>query len=63
LTTSSFVGFQKNIQQFIPQAKTNLKGKGLVVLLIIIPKDNVHCNVKRKLDCNESKSISKQKSF
>ncbi len=40
-TTFSFVGFQEDIQQFIPQVRTSLKSKGLVVLLTIIPTDNV----------------------
>jgi hypothetical protein len=38
-----------------------LKGKGLVVPLVIIPRDNVQRSVKHKLDFDESKSISKQK--
>jgi hypothetical protein len=40
-TTSALIGFQKDIQQFIPLAKTNLKGEGLVAPLAIIPNDNV----------------------
>jgi hypothetical protein len=38
---STFVGFQEDIQQFIPQAKISLKGKSLVVLLAIILSNNV----------------------
>jgi hypothetical protein len=41
LTTSALVGFQKDIQQFIPQVETNLKGESLVAPLAIIPSDNV----------------------
>jgi hypothetical protein len=41
LTTSTFVGFQENIQQFIGQAKTGLKGEGFVAPSTIIPNDNV----------------------
>jgi hypothetical protein len=37
----TFVGFQEDIQQFIPQAKISLKGKNLVVPLAIIPSNNV----------------------
>jgi hypothetical protein len=40
-TTSVLAGFQKNIQQFIPRAETNLKGKAFVAPSIIIPNDNV----------------------
>jgi hypothetical protein len=40
-TTFALVGFQEDIQQFIPQAKTSLKGKGLVAPLATIPSDNV----------------------
>jgi hypothetical protein len=35
-TTLALVGFQKNIQQFIPQVETNLKGEGLITSLAII---------------------------
>jgi hypothetical protein len=38
---STLVGFQKDIQQFIPQTKTCLKGKAFVVPLKIILNDNV----------------------
>jgi hypothetical protein len=40
-TIFALIGFQEDIQQFIPQAKTNLKGKGLVAPSTIIPNDNV----------------------
>jgi len=63
LTTSITVGFQENIQQFIPQAKTNLKGEVLVVPLTIILNENVQRNVQCKIDFVESKSILKQKPF
>jgi hypothetical protein len=62
-TTSTFVGFQENIQQFIPKVKTSLKGEAFIAPLTIIPNDNVQWNVKCKLDFVESKSISKQKPF
>jgi len=57
--TFALVGFQKDIQQFISQGETNLKCKGLIALLAIIHSDNVQYNVKRTLDFDESKSISK----
>ncbi len=59
LTTSALVSFQENIQQFISQVETSLKGKALFVPSIIIPNDNVQRSVKRKLDFTESKSIFK----
>jgi len=46
LTTSTLVGFQEDIQQFISQAKTSLKGKTFITLSTIIPNDNVQWNVK-----------------
>jgi hypothetical protein len=61
-TTFALVGFQE-IQHFYPQAKTSLKGKGLVALSVIIPSDNVQHSVKHKLDFDESKSNFKQKPF
>jgi hypothetical protein len=61
LITSALIGFQEDIQQFIPQVKIGLKGKTFVTPLTIIPNDNVQWNVKCKLDFVESKSISKQK--
>jgi hypothetical protein len=61
LITSTLVGFQKDIQQFIPQMKIGLKGKTFIAPLTIIPNDNVRCNVKCKFDFVESKSIFKQK--
>jgi len=60
LITSTLVAFQEDIQQFIPQAKTNLKGEYLVTPLTIIPNDNVQWNVKHKLQFVKSKSTSKQ---
>jgi hypothetical protein len=39
--TFSPVGFQEEIQQFIPQGETNWKCKGLVTPLVIIYSDNV----------------------
>jgi len=40
LTTSTLVGFQEDIQQFIPQVETSLKGEAFVVRLTIIFNDN-----------------------
>jgi hypothetical protein len=40
-STSAVVGFQEDIQQFIPQGETNLEREGLVVRLPIIHIDNV----------------------
>jgi hypothetical protein len=59
----ALVGFQENIQQFIPQAKTNLKGESLVASSTIIPSDNVQRSMKHEHDFDSSKSISKQKPF
>jgi hypothetical protein len=56
LTTSTFIGFQEDVQQSIPQADS-LKNEALVVPLTIIPNDNVQLTVKCKLDFVESKSI------
>jgi hypothetical protein len=39
--TSTLIGFREDIQQFIPQVQTNLKGEGLIILLVSIPSDNV----------------------
>jgi hypothetical protein len=63
LTTSTFVGFQEDIQQFIPQVKTSLKSEALVAPSTIIPNDNVQLNVKHKLDFVESKSIINKNLF
>jgi hypothetical protein len=63
LTTSTLVGFQENIQQFIAQVETSLKGEAFIAPSTIIPYDNVQWSVKCKLDFVESKSISKQKPF
>jgi hypothetical protein len=46
-----------------PTSKNQFEGQGLVTPSVIIPSDNVENNVKRKLDFDESKSISKQKPF
>jgi hypothetical protein len=54
----ALVGFQKDIQQFIPQKEINLKCQGLIAPLAIIHNDNVQCNVKHKLHFDELKSIS-----
>jgi hypothetical protein len=54
------VGFQEDIQQFIPQGEICLKLKGLVTLLTIIHSDNVQHSVKHKLDFDELKSVSKK---
>jgi hypothetical protein len=63
LTTSTLIGFQEDVQQFIPQAETSLKGEALVVPSTIIPNDNVQPSVKCKLDFVEFKSILKQKPY
>jgi hypothetical protein len=59
LTTFALVSFKKDIQQFIPQPKTSLKGETLLAPSTIIPNDNVQWSVKRKFDFVESKSIFK----
>jgi hypothetical protein len=46
-----------------PTSKNQFERQGLVTPSVIIPSDNVEHNVKHKLDFDESKSISKQKSF
>ncbi len=61
--TFALIGFQKDIQQFIPQRETSLKCKGLVVPLVIIHSDSVQRNVKQNLDFDELKSIFRQKPF
>jgi hypothetical protein len=40
-TTFALIGFQENIQQFIPQVEISLKGEGLVAPSTINPSDNV----------------------
>jgi hypothetical protein len=40
-TASTLVGFQKDIQQLIPQAETSLKSEGFIVPLTIILNNNV----------------------
>jgi hypothetical protein len=52
-TTFAFVGFLKDIQQFISQVKISLKDGGLVVPLTTIPIDKVQHIVKHKLDFDE----------
>jgi hypothetical protein len=55
-TTSTLVGFQKDIKQFISHAKiTSLEGEALVCPSTIISNNNVQRNVKHKLDFVESK--------
>jgi hypothetical protein len=44
-TKSILVGFQKDIQQFVPQMETSLKGKAFVVPSTIILNDNVQWSV------------------
>jgi len=63
LPTFALVGFQEDIQQFISQAKTNLKCEGLIDPLTIIHCDNIQHSVNHKLNFDELKSISKQKPF
>jgi hypothetical protein len=40
-TTSTLVGFQEDIQEFIPQVEISLKGEAFVAPSTIIPNDNV----------------------
>jgi len=47
-STFALVGFQKDIQQFIPQVEISLKDEGLVAPLAIIPIDNVQRSLKHK---------------
>jgi hypothetical protein len=54
-TTYVFIGFQENIQQFIPQVEISFKGESLISPSTTIPNDNLQCNVKHKLDFDESK--------
>jgi hypothetical protein len=61
LATSAFVGIKENIQQFISQVEVRLHGEDLVVPLVIVPSDDVHYNMKCKLDFDELKSTSTQK--
>jgi hypothetical protein len=63
LITSTLVGFQEDIQQFIPQAKISLKGEAFVAPLTIIPNDYVQLSVKHKLDFVESKLIINKNPF
>jgi hypothetical protein len=48
-TTSTLIDFQEDIQQFIPQVETGLKGKALVGRSTTILNDKVQRNVKRNL--------------
>jgi hypothetical protein len=41
LSTYALASFQEDIQQFIPQAKTSLKGEVFIAPSTIIPNDNV----------------------
>jgi hypothetical protein len=61
LATSTFVGIKDNIQQFISQLEVSLHGEDLVVPLVIVPSDDVHYNMKCKLNFDELKSSSTQK--
>jgi hypothetical protein len=61
LPTSTLVGIKENIQQFISQVEVSLHGEILVTVLAIVPSDDVHYNMKRKLDFDELKSNSTQK--
>jgi hypothetical protein len=49
LTTSTLVGFQKDIKQFIPQVETSLKGETSIVPSTIIVNENVQRSVKPSL--------------
>jgi hypothetical protein len=55
LPTFAFIGFQENIQQFIPKIKRNLSAKGLVTPLEISFSDDVQNIVKHKLHFDELK--------
>jgi len=59
LGTSTLVGFQEDIQQFIPKLKRNLSVERLVAPLAISSNDDVQHNVKHKLNSNESKFLNK----
>jgi hypothetical protein len=61
LPTSTLVGIKENIQQFISQVETSLHGEDLVAILAIVPSDDVHYNMKHKLDFDELKSNLTQK--
>ncbi len=61
LPTSTLVGIQENIQQFISQVEASLHGEVLVAPLAIAFSDDVHYNMKRKLDFDELKSTLTQK--
>jgi hypothetical protein len=61
LPTSTLVGIKENIQQFISQVEASLHGEDLVLILVIVPSDDVHYNMKHKLDFDELKSNSTQK--
>jgi hypothetical protein len=54
-STSTFFGFQKDIQQFIPKVEIFLSVEGLVAPLAIISSDDVQHNVKCKLHFDELK--------
>ncbi len=47
----------------LSQVKASLHGEDLVALLAIVPSDDVHYNMKHKLDFEELKSTSTQKPF
>jgi hypothetical protein len=55
------VGIKENIQQFISQVEVSLHGEILVAILAIVPNDDAHYNMKCKLDFDELKSNSTQK--
>jgi len=62
-TTYALVDFQEDIQQFIPQMETSLKGECLVTPSTIILNDNVHTSVTHKFDFDVSKSNLKKNPF
>jgi hypothetical protein len=57
--TYTFLNFEKDIQEFIPQVKTNLCGESFNTPLAISYSGDAQHNVKRKLDFDELKLIFK----
>jgi len=57
--TTTFIGFYENILYFSLKRGYSLHGEDLImVLLMVFVYDDVHCNVKCRLDFNKLKSIS-----
>jgi hypothetical protein len=59
LGTYTLVGFQEDIQQFIPKLERNLSVKRLVAPLAISSNDDVQHNVKHNLNFDELKFLNK----